>query len=233
MKTKKIIIILISVLIVAAIAATVALSIAAADDDMTIAEYCAKMFNNPEKFDSETLVLINGKKLSVSSIDMTIKMAQAGGGIVTGDSIDRAIEGYIDRKLLLSEAQRRGITVEKEVIEEHLAYQRDLLLEGLENGDNGPKVFEEYCKELGMTLDEYFAQDDVYRQYEEMFIADKLVAQEAEAQGATTYEEIAAVRADLAKTLRSKAEIVINQECLDKVKREAEKASVKTDLAVE
>lgn len=232
MKAKKIITIVLSVLIIAAICATVALSIVAADEDMTLAQYWAKMTKTPEKFDSETLVSINGQPLSVNSFDLIMKLSDASGGREwTSEEIDRVLQGCIDEKLLREEARKQGITIEKEIIEEYLAYQKELALECLEKG--GAKLFEEYCKEMGMTIEEYYAQDYVYQQYEGMFLVDKLVAQEAEARGATTYEERAAVRADLAKTLRGKAEIVINQKCVDKVKREAEKTSVKTDPVTE
>ncbi len=233
MKTKKIVIIIISVLIVAVIAATVALSIGAAGENMTLPQYWAKMIKAPEQFDSETLASIDGEVFSVNSLDLIIKVSVAAGDRRewTSEEIDRVLQDCIDEKLLRKEARSRGITVEKEEIEKYLDYQKELALECLEKG--GAKLFAEHCKELGVTVEEYYELDVVYNQYEGMFIVDRLIAQEAEARGATTYEEIAAVRADLAKTLRSKAEIVINQECLDKVKREAEKTSVKTDSAVE
>lgn len=61
MKAKKIIIIALSALVVALIVALVSVSIAAGNENLSIAEYFAKITNN-ESAKGDTLVTINGEK---------------------------------------------------------------------------------------------------------------------------------------------------------------------------
>ena len=73
MKAKKIIIIALSALVVALIVALVSVSIAAGNENLSIAEYFAKIAKN-EKLDESTLVIIKGEEKSIESFEEFIRL---------------------------------------------------------------------------------------------------------------------------------------------------------------
>lgn len=223
MKAKKIIIIALSALVVALIVALLSVSIAAGNENLSIAEYFAKITNN-ESAKGDTLVTINGEKTGVSAIDSMIRLYAAVDTVYTSELAEKDLRLYIDRVLLSQEAKRRGITADEDEVARSMNSQKEILLSAAATGDKVAQFYVDYYKELGMTVDEYFNTDDARAQYVENNRVYKLLKQEA-AQKNITEDE---AREELLKELRANAEIEINQRNLELLKSEADEVAAKT-----
>ena len=157
MKAKKIIIIALSALVVALIVALVSVSIAAGNENLSIAEYFAKIAKN-EKLDESTLVIINGEEKSIESFEKLIRVYSALDAVFDSEKLENEFNQFVDAQLLTQEAQRRGITASRDEIQEQLDYQKESFLLALEGGDEIAKMFVDIYKGLGMTVEEYASQ---------------------------------------------------------------------------
>ena len=124
MKAKKIIIIALSALVVALIVALVSVSIAAGNENLSIAEYFAKIAKN-EKLDESTLVIINGEEKSIESFEKLIRVYSALDAVFDSEKLENEFNQFVDAQLLTQEAQRRGITASRDEIQEQLDYQKE------------------------------------------------------------------------------------------------------------
>ena len=154
MKAKKVIIIALSALVVALIVALVSVSIAAGNENLSIAEYFAKIAKN-EKLDESTLVIINGEEKSIESFEKLIRVYSALDAVFDSEKLENEFNQFVDAQLLTQEAQRRGITASRDEIQEQLDYQKESFLLALEGGDEIAKMFVDIYKGLGMTVEEY------------------------------------------------------------------------------
>lgn len=173
MKAKKIIIIALSALVVALIVALVSVSIAAGNENLSIAEYFAKIAKN-EKLDESTLVIINGEEKSIESFEKLIRVYSALDAVFDSEKLENEFNQFVDAQLLTQEAQRRGITANRDEIQEQLDYQKESFLLALEGGDEIAKMFVDIYKGLGMTVEEYYASDEAYQYYYDLMCMNTL-----------------------------------------------------------
>ena len=220
MKAKKIIIIALSALVVALIVALVSVSIAAGNENLSIAEYFAKIAKN-EKLDESTLVIINGEEKSIESFEKLIRVYSALDAVFDSEKLENEFNQFVDAQLLTQEAQRRGITASRDEIQEQLDYQKESFLLALEGGDEIAKMFVDIYKGLGMTVEEYYASDEAYQYYYDLMCMNTLLKQEAEQKGITAEE----ARTSLLTRLRGSAKIEVNREKLNLLKKEADEVA--------
>lgn len=223
MKAKKVIIIALSALVVALIVALVSVSIAAGNENLSIAEYFAKIAKN-EKLDESTLVIINGEEKSIESFEKLIRVYSALDAVFDSEKLENEFNQFVDAQLLTQEAQRRGITASRDEIQEQLDYQKESFLLALEGGDEIAKMFVDIYKGLGMTVEEYYASDEAYQYYYDRMCMNTLLKQEAEQKGITAEE----ARTSLLTRLRGSAKIEVNREKLNLLKKEADEVAAKT-----
>ena len=223
MKTKKIIIIALSVVAVALVVAFVSVSIAAGNENLSIAEYFAKIAKN-EKLDESTLVIINGEEKSIESFEKLIRVYSALDAVFDSEKLENEFNQFVDAQLLTQEAQRRGITASRDEIQEQLDYQKESFLLALEGGDEIAEMFVDIYKGLGMTVEEYYASDEAYQYYYDLMCMNTLLKQEAEQKGITAEE----ARTSLLTRLRGSAKIEVNREKLNLLKKEADEVAAKT-----
>lgn len=223
MKAKKIIIIALSALVVALIVALVSVSIAAGNENLSIAEYFAKIAKN-EKLDESTLVIINGEEKSIESFEKLIRVYSALDAVFDSEKLENEFNQFVDAQLLTQEAQRRGITASRDEIQEQLDYQKESFLLALEGGDEIAKMFVDIYNGLGMTVEEYYASDETYQYYYGLMCMNTLLKQEAEQKGITAEE----ARTSLLTRLRGSAKIEVNLEKLNLLKKEADEVAAKT-----
>lgn len=223
MKAKKVIIIALSALVVALIVALVSVSIAAGNENLSIAEYFAKIAKN-EKLDESTLVIINGEEKSIESFEKLIRVYSALDAVFDSEKLENEFNQFVDAQLLTQEAQRRGITASRDEIQEQLDYQKESFLLALEGGDEIAKMFVDIYKGLGMTVEEYYASDEAYQYYYDLMCMNTLLKQEAEQKGITAEE----ARTSLLTHLRGSAKIEVNREKLNLLKKEADEVAAKT-----
>ena len=223
MKNKKIIIIALSAVAVALIVAFVSVSIAAGNENLSIAEYFAKIAKN-EKLDESTLVIINGEEKSIESFEKLIRVYSALDAVFDSEKLENEFNQFVDAQLLTQEAQRRGITASRDEIQEQLDYQKESFLLALEGGDEIAEMFVDIYKGLGMTVEEYYASDEAYQYYYDLMCMNTLLKQEAEQKGITAEE----ARTSLLTRLRGSAKIEVNRENLNLLKKVADEVAAKT-----
>lgn len=223
MKNKKIIIIALSAVAVALIVAFVSVSIAAGNENLSIAEYFAKIAKN-EKLDESTLVIINGEEKSIESFEKLIRVYSALDAVFDSEKLENEFNQFVDAQLLTQEAQRRGITASRDEIQEQLDYQKESFLLALEGGDEIAEMFVDIYKGLGMTVEEYYASEEAYQYYYDLMCMNTLLKQEAEQKGITAEE----ARTSLLTRLRGSAKIEVNREKLNLLKKEADEVAAKT-----
>ena len=115
MKAKKIIIIALSALVVALIVALVSVSIAAGNENLSIAEYFAKIAKN-EKLDESTLVTINGEEKSIESFEKLIRVYSALDAVFDSEKLhsprkDRSDKFHLHQSPAVHAASSPGLPV--------------------------------------------------------------------------------------------------------------------------
>ena len=204
-------------------AAFVSIMIAAGNEDLSIAEYFAKITGN-ESATGDTLVTVNGEKTGVSVIDNMIKLYAATDTVYTSELAEKDLQLYIDRVLLSQEAKKRGITPDEDEVARSMSNQKEILVAAAAEGSKYAQFYIDYYKELGMTVDEYFETDEAKAEYIDNSRVYKLLKQEAERRNVTTDE----ARTELLKELRASADIEINQRNLRLLRSEADAVAAKT-----
>ncbi len=212
MKTKKIVIILLSVLIIAAIGTCIGLAL-----------------QNKSDIDPEDLlVTVNGKGISSASIKENLEIFRLSEKYpdvmwnISDKWLDERLDDIIENELLQQEAERRGIEGNREEVEQHLKDQLAVLYEAADAGDPMSLLMLEHFKNYAGTPEEYYAREGIVKLMMRTAGAAELMRRECDAKGAVTQDEMMAVRDEFVKSLRKRAKIVINQENLEKLRAEAD-----------
>lgn len=223
MKTKKIIITILSIIAAVAIIGTVSLAIAAGNEEMTLGQYWSKLVGRSDKeIGAEALIKINNNEtMSVSSFRSFLATQELQGYTYTAEDIDKEIQLYIRRELLQQEAESRGLKVSDDELDAVIKAQKESMKILIETDPEMAKAYTEFFDRLDVTVDEYYDREDVRAAYARLSLIGKLEADEAQKRGITDDKERAEILDNIAESLKKKAKIVINQEKLGMLKREA------------
>ncbi len=211
---KKTIIISTSLFLIIAIAALFVIAVVgAANEDMSISEYFAKLFKGDIVENTETVATVNGEKVNISNI---VNMKKFTPSLTNDECLDYLIK----QKLFNQEAAKRGITVSDEDLNNLIQYQITIFNEvnkaDVSKQDENAKIFLEMLKINGMTIEEYFNDKDVIDSYRSFLTRSRLEKQIIGNE--TDAEKIQEMIESYTDELKAKADIVIYQKVVDKIK---------------
>ncbi len=156
-KKRKFIIISLIVFIVLAI-----FSITIAANIENVGVIVGKIFNKHIKEQDIVVAYVNDEPIYESAVKINIELKALKGFEAEYDSV---LEELICNKLLYQSALGSGITIPKEDVDKNIELNKASYNKNLSKKDSDPKakemveIIDGYCKEMGITIDEYWEQN--------------------------------------------------------------------------
>lgn len=185
--------IIISLLIAVIVLSTIT---ALAVNDFSIGKTFGILFKNKES-KNEVIAMVYDKKITLYNYNY----AKA---LYPNLSDEEIIDALVEDKLLEVDAEQKNISVPDEEVQEFIAMQKELIADS--DKDEEPYIIlADMCKELDITLDEYWELEETQNGYKEFLIEGKLFDEVFKGKGSTTVEETLEIKESYIKSLKEKA----------------------------
>ena len=239
-RTNKKSIIIASICVAVAVVLLVGTFIYAGVNGMSVGQLCRKAFGIEETLDDDVLAVVNGDTIYVAEYRKNIELwAECTANVEdfakyygTYD-VDVMLERAINMLLSAAEAKRRGFEVTDEEVDAMIKSSVDTytMMSDSDDADNQAqsRILLEMAKISGLnSIEEYYGGDEARENFANMILGTKLISAEVERINAEKSTDtivykanVSVVRGELLEKLKKKAYIVINQEKLGMLKREA------------
>ncbi|MDD2269627.1 MAG: hypothetical protein PHY15_08835 [Eubacteriales bacterium] len=185
--------IIISTLIAVIVLSTIT---ALAVNDFSIGKTFGALFKNKES-KKEIIAIVYDKEITLYNYNY----AKARSPKLSDEEI---IDALVESKLLEVDSTQRNISVTDEELYEFIEMQKKLIAET--DKDQEPYItLIDMCKELDITLDEYWLLEETQNSYKKFLIQGKLFDEVFKEEGSITTEEKLETKESYIKSLKEKA----------------------------